>query len=516
MDWHSRADVETGIPRPALVGPPDWPLDEYAGALRHSGLRTSTYRRWLAEKSPLIFGLIYFADSWLRMPMGNVELNDLHCDVARVGNRLRHPTPSKGHRYAVVGPRGGAKSTWMDIVTLWTLIFGHRRFAIVFGMSASIVCSSNFDRIRSELASNPWLQRDYPQFCLPAAGPGNDRAGTFVSRTGAILAARGVTQAFQGLNIRSERPDLVVLDDIQGDGGDYTEAQKEKRLRTIQQGILGMDGATRAAVFYLGTTVAYGCLTHDLLRHSLGEMESEWAAELGFETAYYPAIIDDPGEEMRSLWPGVWPLEELLAQRGEVVFELTKMNRPIAAGGTTWQPRHFIYGIPTSWVWDELLCWVDPAVTNNNGSDYTGIAVAGRSQLQTVGVLESLNVKVSPEEFRETMRSVLYRFYPLGLRAIKVENNQGGMYVAAQLAGLELEFPGIHITQPHTEQGKAYHFGLCFGHYEKQRVRHARVFRVAEDQLMRSNQKQRNDDAADSVARCVNELLSHLPALARR
>lgn len=516
MDWHARSDANTGIPRPALVGPPDWPVAEYIGALRHSGLRTSAYRVWLAEKSPLIFGLIYFADTWLRMPLGNVELNDLHCDLARVGTRLRTPTPSKGHRFAVAGPRGAAKSTWMDIVTLWTLIFGHRRFAIVFGMSADLVCASNFDRVRSALAGNEWLQRDYPQFCLSAPGAGNDKAGQFVSRTGAILAARGVTQAFQGLNIRSERPDLVVLDDIQGDGGDYTEAQKDKRLRTIQQGILGMDGAVRAAVFYLGTTVAHGCLTHDLLRHALGEMQSEWAEEINFKTAYYPAIVEEPDEPTRSLWPGVWPLEEMLAQRGEVVFELTKMNRPLAVGGTTWAPRHFLYGIPSTWVWDELLCWVDPAVTNNNGSDYTGIAVAGRSQLQSVGVLESLNIKVSPEEFREAMTGLLYRFYPLGLRAIKVENNQGGQYTAHALAGLEREFPGIHITQPHTEQGKAYHGAVGFAHYEKLRVRHARVFRVAEDQMMRWGQKQRNDDAGDSVIRVVNELLSNLPTLARR
>lgn len=517
MDWRPGHDPATGIPRPTLTGPPWWPVSEYLGALRHSALRSSSeYRREVSSRSPLIFGLIYFADAWMRIP--GIELNDIHCDLARIGSRLVNPTPPKGHRYAIIGPRGAAKSTWMDIVVLWCLIFGHRRFAIIFGMTAELVKGDNFARIRTQLKNNPLLLRDYPAFCRPAAGAGNDTTTRFVSSAGPVLVARGVEEAFQGLNVDGNRPDLIVLDDIQGDGGDYTEGQKEKRLRTIRQGILGMEGIARAAVFYLGTTVAYGCLTHDLLRHSLGEFESEWVAELGFKTAYYPAIIEDPGEEPRSIWPGVWPLDEMLPQRGELVFELTKMNRPLSTGGTMWTPAHFTYGIPSSWMWDELLCWVDPAVTTGSTSDFTAITVAGRSQLQTVGVLESMNDRMDPDQFTENMRMILHRFYPQGLRVIKVESNQGGKYVAHALKPLEREFPGIHIEGPHTEQGKAYHFAIGFTRYQRNQVRHARPFRAAEDQLLRWNQGRgpRFDDAADSLVRCVNELLSDQPSLSVR
>lgn len=521
MQWRgSLGRDEQGNRIEPLLGPPWWPRHEYLEALRHPGtVADRGYRQRLCRNNPLIFGLIYFAGSWLLSPRGTVELNDLQCDMCRVANRFGRPTRAGEHRYGILGPRGSGKSQWAQIIALWATIFGHRQFVAFFGMASSHIRDTHFASMREQIHNNKLLQHDYPNFCSPATGPGTDTVSQYISRTGATLIARGVDEANLGLNIRGSRPDLVILDDIQGDAGNFTDEQKQKRLRTVRQGILGMDGAVRMAVLYLGTTVAWGCITHDLVRAAVAEYEAEWVAETGFKSAYYPAIIEDDGE-MRSLWPVAWSLEELLELRGTLDFELNKMNRPMAAGGTMWQPHHFVYDVPKSWMYSRYVCWVDPAVTNKTTSDYTGIAVAGYAEhVRSVAVLSSGHDRYTPDQFTEHMDTVLTRFYPRGLREIKVENNQGGDYVAHTLGPLKRKYPGLHVATPNTSHDKAYYFGTAFTHYERGKVRHAQQFRVAEDQMLRFNQGSgpKNDDAADAVVRAVCELLATAnPALTVR
>jgi len=236
-----------------------------------------------------------------------------------------------------------------------------------------------------------------------------------------------------------------------------------------------------------------------------------------FQTHYYPAIMDNPDGSQRSLWGAEWELEWMLSQRGIRDFELNFMNRPPSnASGTFWQQHHFLYGIPETWRFSRWIMWIDPAVTNNTDSDYTGISVAGYAEnVRSVAVAMSGNIRVTPEGLKRQVEMALHRFYPLGLREIHVESNQGGEFLRSALAGLELKFPGIKITLPRSEsnRGKAVEFAEGFAHYELGRVRHSQQHRVAEDQMM-VFPGGRNDDCGEAVVRAVNVLLAHLPRMA--
>ena len=497
-----------------VFGPPGWPVGEYMEVLNSRQVKTSKgYRQSICERNPILFGLIYYArPERLLWQDGNIYLNDMHISVARGARRwARKDLKPHEVREATIGPRGAAKSMWLaTILPTWAAVFGHRRFMALFGSTQALMKATHFKNLVDDIRENDLLRHDYPRFCSPLPGAGSVTTDQYLSENGSIILARGFDQRNLGLNIRGFRPDYFAIDDPEADDGNFTLAAKTKRLKTIRQGILGMN--PKAVVQWVGTTTAYGSLAHDLVRDAVGESTADWVRETEFKTAHYPAIMVDPatGTE-RSLWPVMWDLEYLRSQRGIYDFELNLMNRPPSTGGTMWAQRHFVYGVPKSWDFSRYVLRIDPAVTSKATSDYTGIAVGGfAANVRKAAVLMSASIRVSPEGLKRNVELCLAR-YP-EIREIQVEGNQGMDYLSHALQGLPRH---LRITLPRSDPGqsKAVRFGKAFTHYERGRVVHASQFRVAEDQ-MKSFPNGQFDDGADAVCGAVNELLAHLPTAA--
>lgn len=511
--------------RGPIAGPPGWPAHEYEDALNDRAMGRKEYRQEISYRNPLIFGLLYcaeFGDLMLRhvdaLDEGSpkaVFMNDVHVDIARWGSSwMRKDTQPGDNRHAWIAPRGSAKSTWLlTVLPLWAAVFQHRNFIAMFGMTKKAITKSHMVNLINHIRGNDLLRFDYPNFCTPAPGTVATQS-EYQSINGTTIVAAGIGEGVLGLNRGGARPDTILFDDLDDAEGDFSPTTTASRLATMRQGILGM--TPRAVVGWAGTVPTRGSLCDQLVRHELGESVVPWVEETKFRTHYYPAIMTDRDGSQRSLWPIEWDLKWMLSQRGIRDFELNFMNRPPNAGSTFWEQRHFVYGIPRGWMFSRYVMWVDPAVTNNTKSDFSGIAVVGYAEnVRKAGVMMSGNLKVSPEQLKVNVRHALLQFYPLGLREIMVESNQGGTFLRTALSGLESEFPGIKITLPRSEsnRGKAVEFAEAFTHYQRERVRHSQQFRVAEEQLMMFPNG-RNDDCGEAIVRGVNEILAHMPKLA--
>lgn len=500
-----------------ITGPPWWPAREYVDALDGRDLRDQKTRYEMCRHNPLLFGLVYFPHLMLmRDPddpdsAARIYLSDLHCDMARSAVRWAREDIGIGEiRDAWIAPRDSAKSTWLLLIlTVWALAFGHLRFIVLLGATRKAISDTHFKNLTHELTTNENLCFDFPNLTTPAARPLNSE---YRGGNGTVILARGLDESNLGLNVGSKRPDGLFIDDPEKDEGNFSLTQKDKRIATIRQAVLGMN--LRAVVQWAGTTTAYNCLAHDLVRDAVGEDTAKWVAETKFACHYYPAILTDGGRTQRSLWPIRWPMEYLLAHRGERDFELNLMNRPISGNGTMWTQDSLVYGVPQAWErsFSRYILRVDPAVTSHATSDYTGMCVAAySSSARAVGVLMANAVRVDPDGLRVNVEIALKQFPEI--REIQVEGNQGMDYVARVLRGLGNH---IRVSLPRSAAGKdkavaskAVRFGVAFNHYQQGRVRHARQFRLVEDQMM-GFPNAAYDDGADAVVGAVNELLHHL------
>ncbi|CAN5950631.1 unnamed protein product [Sphagnum jensenii] len=130
---------------------------------------------------------------------------------------------------------------------------------------------------------------------------------------------------------------------------------------------------------------------------------------------------------------------------------------------------------------DRVYVAVDPAVSNNEGSDEHGIVVVGLARdkdgYARGYVLEDGTVRGNPEDWARKAVS-LYRFWSAD--KIIAEKNQGGDMVLSTLKAVDRSVP---VELVHASRGKVVRAEPISALYEQGRVHHVGRFDALEDQM---------------------------------
>ncbi len=120
---------------------------------------------------------------------------------------------------------------------------------------------------------------------------------------------------------------------------------------------------------------------------------------------------------------------------------------------------------------------IDPAVSNNSGSDETGIIVAGRADDGHAYILADCSGRLSPDGWARTAINAYYRH-----RADRIiaEVNNGGALVEATVRMVD---PNVSYKAVHASRGKALRAEPVAALYEQRRVHHVGPHPVLEDQM---------------------------------
>ena len=112
---------------------------------------------------------------------------------------------------------------------------------------------------------------------------------------------------------------------------------------------------------------------------------------------------------------------------------------------------------------------IDPAVTSNEGSDETGIVIAGQGQDGRYYVLEDVSAKMTPDGWG---RLAIDQFYKYKADRIVAETNNGGDLVERLLRNIDNTVPYTPVSASRGkmvraepiaalyEQGKVSQWGL--------------------------------------------------------
>ena len=177
----------------------------------------------------------------------------------------------RGGLFALALPRGSGKTTITESAALWSMLYGHREFAVLIGATESAALEL-LDSLKTELEVNERLAEDFPEVCYPVAqleGIANRCAGqlykgertriTWTSNeivlptvegskaSGIIVRVAGITGRIRGMKFkrsdgRNVRPSLVVIDDPQTSESAGSLEQTRKRVRVLAGDILGLAG----------------------------------------------------------------------------------------------------------------------------------------------------------------------------------------------------------------------------------------------------------------------------------
>lgn len=337
---------------------------------------------------------------------------DHHAEMIRfIMDALEH------RRNAVIlEPRGHAKTTWANTILLSWLVSKHPNIRI--GLISNTAKQSNaFSRaVRFTLEANEFQHEVFGN--LTGKHKWNDVE--WIQRDSGLIGTKDVTMYSAGAGgaIISKRFDLIFCDDILDEENTATPEQREKVAnwfwKTLKPCLV-----PGGSIIVVGTRWAEGDLYQELIE------EKEWPSLVR------GAIYYDEGDEEhlkpKALWPDMWPLDRLEAERrdmGSALFACAYLNDISGLmEGNVFRREWFQYydGAPKP---KGNLTWkmgVDLASSERESADYTARVIVGTDEEYNTYVH-----LVDRTKMETGHRGYIEQGYALmpGIGRIIIENNQ--------------------------------------------------------------------------------------------
>lgn len=274
---------------------------------------------------------------------------------------LTKPDYKKGIKLAVAAPRGYSKSSLLSfILPLWCICFEKKKYIILISETQG-QAEDFLDDIKSEIIGNQKLAEDFPTVC--GKSDIRWRQDDVIIRNEVRIRAIGCGGKIRGRKYRGTRPELILLDDIEGRESVESDTV---RLKLWNQWFLKevlkagqLDGTTDFIV--LGTILHEDSILSKLLDHNISPdwEKKKFQAVESFATnqglwdkwreIYFTFEKEDEAAEeawkffkeneeamlegTEVLWPEGESYYDLmvmcLTPEGESAFNSEKMNEPI-------------------------------------------------------------------------------------------------------------------------------------------------------------------------------------------
>jgi predicted phage terminase large subunit-like protein len=260
-------------------------------------------------------------------------------------------------------PRGHAKSTHFDVFLPCWLLFQKQRLLnvmVVVGKSEDAARQLLSD-LQAELEFNQRLIADYGE----QKNIGDWTDGEFVTRTEAAFFARGRGQSPRGLRYKNNRPDYIVIDDLDDDELDRNPSRVSALTDWVKEALFGALDAGRGRFIMVGNLISKTSVLQNII-NTPGVITSKICA------------LDKNGAPV---WTEKWSPEEA-AQAAQFMgyraWQKEMMHNPIIEGTVfkndwiRWKPA-----LPLS-QYEQIVLYIDPSWKSTKKDDYKVAQVWGK------------------------------------------------------------------------------------------------------------------------------------------
>lgn len=330
----------------------------------------------------------------------------------------------------MAAPRGHAKSTVVSLFyVLWSALTGRNQFILLVSKTQALAAQL-LRSIRIELETNQGLIGEYAN---QVTGRWNETE--IVMANGCMIAAAGAGKQLRGIRNMQHRPDLVIVDDLEGEEYVRRRDNREKLKHWFQSTLSNTMHPSKGRMVVVGTVLHPYSLLSELVNPNLFP---------AFVKMRFQAIEND-----QAIFPDRFSkqkLDEIKAEIGSYAFACEYQNQPVDVESKMFQTSWLSYydAVPSNLY---VITAIDPAVSESESADYTAaITIGFDAKTNAIYVLDIYRKRGTVDNHARAIQAIYQRFNP---SMIYVEDMafqavwRQVIYDAASRNGINLPLRGI-------------------------------------------------------------------------
>lgn len=399
------------------------------------------------------------------VPTAEVDMNqapDFHVKLSRILDSVSNK--NRTARIAWAASRGHAKSAYLsNAFPVHEIVFRKRKMILI--ISETNAGSKKFIKwVANQLKYNLKLRDDFGVLLHEQKTRNEkDSEEAFLTTTGIKMEATSLGTQIRGFRNGSQRPDLIILDDLESRDSNNTAELRQKAKDWLNQDLMPAYDPTQTAVIFMGTLVHHDSLLNYVLNErrdfiknkfpaivSMPERMDLWAEFERIYREYDPTeeelaemetadeekptpnaraaleYFEENREEMEKgvevLWPSRFPITQLMLEKvnyGTKAFNTEFMNNPIDEESQLFKPETFCYyeNIEFTPKKYDLYMGVDFAMGKERGDYSAVVTVAKHKSTGKIYVVDAWGDRVHPDVFLRVILNKVKIYQPSRIAA---------------------------------------------------------------------------------------------------
>ena len=367
---------------------------------------------------------------------------------------------------AIAAPRAHAKSTVVThAYTLACLLFRERSYAII--VSETVAQSVQFlGDLKKELLDNDDLRQLFGIGTLI-----KDTEEDFICQMedGHLfrVQAKGAEQKVRGLKWKSKRPDLLIIDDVEGDEAVQSKERRDKFKRWFNGALLPCR-SSNGIVRIVGTILHLDSLLEGLMpERQLGGSKIKLLINeplkqyTNYKTSWKSIKFRAHTDDFSSiLWKERWSRKKLIDERARYViqglgdvYSQEYLNVPLDESNTFFKRSDFI---PRRDEDKELTLnyyiTADLAISQRERSDYSVFCIAGLDSSGRLHLVDIIRDRMDSQQLVETILTLqkLYRPSLFGIESGVIQKSLGP-FLNREMLTTGIYVP-LHLLKPSADK----------------------------------------------------------------
>lgn len=153
-------------------------------------------------------------------------------------------------KFAIGFPRGHAKTLWIKLLIVYSIIFTKKQFILIVGASAAR--AQNILADVQDILDSHNIQETFGNWRVGLETDRQDLKKFYFNGRAVIIASAGSGTSIRGMNLKNKRPDLIICDDAQTKECAGSEQESKNFLQWFFGTLLKAKAPTGCTYIYVG------------------------------------------------------------------------------------------------------------------------------------------------------------------------------------------------------------------------------------------------------------------------